>query len=166
MIGALFRWLTGGVLDRVPRIELANEVLFNLSEVYGAEQRYMDQLELLRTVGRLGRNSKRYHAPGEPVSIVVQDSDLGVSRGHARIPVHITVGEPITIERREDVAAATARLKAVMQAQLDAQQAAYPPLTGGELRWVPARLGGFAPTPEEAYASEHRDMNRRTDRFG
>ena len=96
----------------------------------------------------------------------VWTKDLPRRMGHARIPVHITVGEPMTIERREDVAAATARLKAVMQAQLDAQQAAYPPLTGGELRWVPARLGGFAPTPEEAYASEHRDMNRRTDRFG
>ena len=70
--------------------ELANQVLFNLSEVYGAEQRYVDQLELLRTVGRLGRNSKRWHTPGEPLSIVVQDSDLGVSRGHARIPVRVT----------------------------------------------------------------------------
>ena len=96
----------------------------------------------------------------------VWTKDLPRRMGHARIPVHITVGKPVTIERREDVAAATARLKAVMQAQLDAQQAAYPPLTGGELRWVPARLGGFAPTPEEAYASEHHDMNRRTDRFG
>jgi TolA-binding protein len=78
------------VLERVPNIELANQALFNLSEVYGAEQRYVDQLELLRTVGRLGRASKRFHSPGEPLSIVVQDSDLGVSRGHSRIPVRVT----------------------------------------------------------------------------
>ncbi len=78
-----------GVLDRVPNIELANQTLFNLSEVYGAEQRYLDQLELLRTIGRLGRASKRFHAPGEPLSIVVQDSDLGISRGHSRIPVRV-----------------------------------------------------------------------------
>ena len=58
--------------------------------MYGAEQRYVDQLELLRTVGRLGRASKRFHTPGEPLSIVVQDSDLGVSRGHNRIPVRVT----------------------------------------------------------------------------
>ncbi|MCE9567709.1 MAG: tetratricopeptide repeat protein [Planctomycetes bacterium] len=83
---AIFR----GVLERVPNIELANQALYNLSEVYGAEQRYVDQLELLRTVGRLGRASKRYHTPGEPLSIVVQDSDLGVSRGHSRIPVQVT----------------------------------------------------------------------------
>ena len=75
------------VLERVPNIELANQALFNLAEVYGDEERYMDQLQLLMTVGRLGRISKRQHAPGFPLSIVVQDSDLGISRGHNRIPV-------------------------------------------------------------------------------
>lgn len=75
------------VLDRVPNIELANQALFHLAEVYGSEERYMDQLNLLRTVGRLGRSSKRFHAPGQPLSIVVQDSDLGISRGHNKIPV-------------------------------------------------------------------------------
>jgi len=75
------------VLERVPNIELANQALFNLAEVYGDEERYMDQLQLLMTVGRLGRVSKRQHAPGMPLSIVVQDSDLGISRGHNRIPV-------------------------------------------------------------------------------
>ena len=78
------------VLDRVPNVELANQALFNLAEVYGAEQRYMDQLELLRTVGRLGRASQRWHSPGFALAIVVQDSDLGISRGHARIPVRVT----------------------------------------------------------------------------
>jgi len=78
------------VLERVPSVELANQALFNLAEVYGAEQRYLEQLELLRTVGRLGRTSQRWHAPGAPLSIVVQDSDLGISRGHSRIPVLVT----------------------------------------------------------------------------
>ena len=78
------------VLERVPNIELANQALFNLAEVYGDEERYIDQLNLLRTVGRLGRNSKRTHSPGTPLSIVVQDSDLGISRGHSRIPVIVT----------------------------------------------------------------------------
>ena len=79
-----------GVLERVPNVELANQALFNLAEVYGAEERYIDQLNLLRTVGRLGRASKRRHVPGTPLSIVVHDSDLGISRGHNRIPVRIT----------------------------------------------------------------------------
>ena len=78
------------VLERVPNISLANETLYNLAEVYGVEQRYMDQLDLLRAVGRLGQESKRWHEPGVALSIVVQDSDLGISRGHTRIPVSIT----------------------------------------------------------------------------
>lgn len=78
------------VLERVPNVELANQTLFNLAEVYGAEERYIDQLNLLRTVGRLGRASKRRHIPGTPLSIVVHDSDLGISRGHNRIPVRVS----------------------------------------------------------------------------
>ena len=78
------------VLDRVPSIELADKALFRLSEIYGLEQRYLEQLTLLRTVGRLGRTSKRSHVPGQPLAIVVYDSDLGISRGHNRIPVIVT----------------------------------------------------------------------------
>lgn len=84
------RTIFKNVLDRVPNIELANQALFNLAEVYKDEERFIDQLNLLRTVGRLGRRSKRTHAPGIPLSIVVQDSDLGISRGHSRIPVIVT----------------------------------------------------------------------------
>jgi 1-acyl-sn-glycerol-3-phosphate acyltransferase len=85
--------------------------------------------------------------------------------GRANIPVSITVGEPIEVGRRDDVAAATAKVKAVMQAQLDAQQAQYPTLTGDDLRYVPARLGGTAPTPEEAHEADHHDMTRTRDKF-
>ena len=77
------------VLERVPDVKLANETLYNLAEVYGVEQRFMDQLQLLRAVGRLGQTSKRWHEPGVALSIVVQDSDLGISRGHTSIPVNI-----------------------------------------------------------------------------
>ncbi|MEM7395814.1 MAG: tetratricopeptide repeat protein, partial [Verrucomicrobiota bacterium] len=83
------RGIFRSVLERVPEVELANQTLYQLAEVYGIEQRYMDQLQLLRTVGRLGRESKRWHVPGNALSVVVQDSDLGISRGHSRIPVFI-----------------------------------------------------------------------------
>ena len=52
------------ILERVPDVELANRTLFSLSEIYGLEQRYLQQLNLLRTVGRLGQHSKRLHVPG------------------------------------------------------------------------------------------------------
>jgi 1-acyl-sn-glycerol-3-phosphate acyltransferase len=95
----------------------------------------------------------------------VWTKELPKHLGRAGIPVHITVGEPILLGRRDDVAEATAHLKSVMQAQLDAQQAAYPPLSGEDLRFVPARLGGTAPTPEQAHEADHRDMTRDTDKF-
>ena len=75
------------VLERVPDADLANQTLYNLAEVYGLEQRYLTQLETLRTVGRLGRESKQWHTPGSALSVVVQDPDLGISRGEIRIPV-------------------------------------------------------------------------------
>ena len=86
-------------------------------------------------------------------------------RPAARIPVSITVGEPLEIGRRDDVVAATERLKAVMQAQLDTQQAAYPALHGDDLVYQPARLGGSAPTPEAAHAADLHDMTRTRDKF-
>ena len=75
------------VLEHAPDAELANETLYNLAEVYGLEQRFLTQLETLRTVGRLGQESKLWHTPGKALSVVVQDPDLGISRGDTRIPV-------------------------------------------------------------------------------
>ncbi len=75
------------VLERMPDVHLANQALYNLAEVYGYEQRFLEQLELLRTVGRLGRESKQWHEPGRALSVVVHDVDLGISRGHGSIPV-------------------------------------------------------------------------------
>ncbi|MGC6467108.1 MAG: tetratricopeptide repeat protein [Akkermansiaceae bacterium] len=78
------------VLEQAPDTELANETLYNLAEVYGIEQRFLTQLETLRTVGRLGQESKLWHTPGKALSVVVQDLDLGISRGDTRIPVIVS----------------------------------------------------------------------------
>ena len=69
------------------------------------------------------------------------------------------------VERGSNVEEATARLKAAMQEQLDRQQAAYPRLTGADLRYLPARLGGTAPTVEEAAEADLHDMTRTKDEF-
>lgn len=95
----------------------------------------------------------------------VWTKDLPKKRGFARIPVFVRVGEPIEVGRRDDVTAVTERLRSAMQRQLDEQQAAYPALTGEDLRWVPARLGGTAPTPEEAHEADEADMRRTRDKF-
>jgi 1-acyl-sn-glycerol-3-phosphate acyltransferase len=95
----------------------------------------------------------------------VWTKELPKHLGRANIPVFVRIGEPMEIGRRDDVVAATAELKARMQAQLDAQQAAYPRLTGDDLRWLPARLGGTAPTLAAAHAADHHDMTRTQDKF-
>ena len=41
-------------------------------------------------------------------------------------------------------------LRKAMTELLHAAQDAYPPLTGEDLRFLPARLGGTAPTPDLA----------------
>lgn len=85
--------------------------------------------------------------------------------GRTRIPIFVTIGEPMTVARGEDAEAATAELRQRMIAQLHRQQEEYPPLTGDDLVFLPARLGGKAPTPEEALASEIRDSSRTRDEF-
>ena len=59
------------VLERIPENALANETLYHLAEVFGIEQRFLDQLNMLRTIGRLGQQSKRWHTPGNSLFIVV-----------------------------------------------------------------------------------------------
>ena len=52
-----------------------------------------------------------------------------------------------------------------MKRLLDETIAAYPKLEGADLRFLPARLGGTAPTYEEAYEKDHKDMTRKRDEF-
>ena len=85
--------------------------------------------------------------------------------GRSNIPIFITIGEPFHVAPDENRAEATTRLQAVMEAQLRAQQAAYPPLTGEDLVFQPARLDGRAPTPEEAAAEDLADMTRTVYKF-
>ncbi len=74
--------------------------------------------------------------------------------GRHHIPLLITVGEPIILGADEDRAAATDRIKQAMDAQLRADQARYPEWPEEERHLLPARLGGTAPTLDEADAMD------------
>ena len=80
--------------------------------------------------------------------IWTKDHPKRLGRNH--IPVTISVGEPLLVGRRDDAEVVTAELVHRMQGLLDDAQATYPPLSGDELKYLPARLGGTAPTPERA----------------
>jgi 1-acyl-sn-glycerol-3-phosphate acyltransferase len=72
------------------------------------------------------------------------------------IPVFISVGEPVPTRPDDSRVAITAVLKERMQELLDKAQAAYPDQPAGpeDSWWLPARLGGTAPTLAEAAVLE------------
>ncbi len=67
-------------------------------------------------------------------------------------PIRIVVGAPFTPDPAEDPVAVTADLKARMQVLLDEARATYPgePRSADDTWWIPASMGGTAPTLEEA----------------
>lgn len=79
-----------------------------------------------------------------------------------RVPVLITVGEPVSIARGADADAALSDVKQRMAALLTAAQERYPEAPRGEddRWWLPARLGGTAPTLEEATALDLAEERR------
>lgn len=78
------------VMDLAPRSDVADAILFRLSELYGQENRFRDELMLLRSIGLIGSSTKQWHSPGLPLNVVIQDADLGVSRGQSYVPVVVT----------------------------------------------------------------------------
>jgi 1-acyl-sn-glycerol-3-phosphate acyltransferase len=84
--------------------------------------------------------------------------------GRSNVPISIAVGEPIPVVSDENIDEATAKIHAVMETMLHGLQDAYPPMGHDELDFLPARLGGTAPTLEDANRmdeDERRDAIRR-----
>ena len=82
-------------------------------------------------------------------------------------PIRIVVGEAFLPDPAQDPAEVTAELKRRMQLLLDEAQATYAggPRTPDDTWWVPARLGGTAPTVEQARVLvEAQDAERRARR--
>ena len=77
------------------------------------------------------------------------------------IPISITIGAPLPPGRG---AAADAELVKVMDGLLDETRARYPEPPGNDPWWVPAHLGGTAPTPQQAAELDAREQLERTQR--
>jgi 1-acyl-sn-glycerol-3-phosphate acyltransferase len=80
------------------------------------------------------------------------------------VTVSIAVGEPMTVATRDDMDAATQRLRARLQELLDGIQASSPDAAapGSDAWWLPAHLGGTAPTPEQARELDDAERARRS----
>jgi 1-acyl-sn-glycerol-3-phosphate acyltransferase len=81
--------------------------------------------------------------------------------GRHHVPLFITVGEAVAVGPDEDAVVATARVKDVMRAQLEADQRAYPAWPDAERDLLPVRLGGSAPSLEQADAMDAADQRAR-----
>lgn len=83
--------------------------------------------------------------------------------GRTRVPITVMVGEPFVADRGADPDLATAALRDRMGAMLREAQETYVDRPAGpeDTWWLPARLGGTAPTPEEAAAMDAEDRRRR-----
>ncbi|WP_132992761.1 lysophospholipid acyltransferase family protein [Gordonia zhaorongruii] len=73
--------------------------------------------------------------------------------GRHRLPIHVEIGSPVTFAADTDPHDGSARLRTIMEEMLHRVQADYPDAPAGA-DWVPARLGGAAPTSEEALVIE------------
>ncbi len=71
--------------------------------------------------------------------------------GRSHIPVTMRVGEPMPAPTDEYAGAITRRLRERVQELLEAAQRSYPvrPKDADDTWWVPAHLGGTAPTPAQ-----------------
>ncbi|WP_353356744.1 lysophospholipid acyltransferase family protein [Intrasporangium sp. DVR] len=105
---------------------------------------------------------------GVPIlPVVVWGSQRVWTKGHPKrlgrtnIPISVSVGEPIPVPPDADPDAVTADYKAVMQEMLDVLRATYEPLTGADLKFLPASMGGTAPTLTEATRLDDADVAER-----
>ncbi|MBO0853791.1 MAG: 1-acyl-sn-glycerol-3-phosphate acyltransferase [Nocardia sp.] len=87
----------------------------------------------------------------------VWTKDIPKQLGRHHFPINIRIGEPIV--PHEPVDDLTAELRSSMSKLLDSAQRDYE-MPRGE-RWVPARLGGGAPTLEQAAVIEAEEQERR-----
>ncbi|MEP7033943.1 MAG: lysophospholipid acyltransferase family protein [Dermatophilaceae bacterium] len=86
--------------------------------------------------------------------------------GRTNVPITLSVAEPIAAGRKADADDINAQVRTRMNELLDAAQQAYPAVPADELKYLPARLGGSAPTLEEATAMDDQETVRRAERHG
>jgi 1-acyl-sn-glycerol-3-phosphate acyltransferase len=72
------------------------------------------------------------------------------------VPVTVILGEPLVAEPGEKAQSLLRRTRAAMEELLDEAQRSYPeqPAGADDRWWLPAHLGGTAPTPEEAAVTD------------
>jgi 1-acyl-sn-glycerol-3-phosphate acyltransferase len=84
--------------------------------------------------------------------------------GRTNVPITLSIGKPIMAARKDDANDINLQLRAAMNDLLTTAQEAYPAVAPDELKYLPARLGGTAPTLEKATILDEEDAARRAAR--
>lgn len=98
--------------------------------------------------------------------VVIWGSQRVWTKGHPKrlgrtsVPISIAVGELVPVAPGDSVDDATAKVHDLMTGMLHALQDAYEPMPAAEQAFLPARLGGTAPTLE---AADQMDDDERRD---
>ena len=110
-------------------------------------------------------------AAGVPVlPMIIWGSQRVWTKGHPRrlgrsnVPIALSVGEPVLTARGDNADEVNTLIRARMTELLHAAQEAYPAVPTSELKYLPARLGGLAPTLEQATAMDDEETVRRAAR--
>ena len=75
----------------------------------------------------------------------------------------LSVGEPVMAGRKDNADDINTQIRGRMTDLLHAAQEAYPAVPADELKYLPVRLGGLAPTLEKATALDEADDLRRAE---
>jgi 1-acyl-sn-glycerol-3-phosphate acyltransferase len=110
-------------------------------------------------------------AAGVPVlPMIIWGSQRVWTKGHPKrlgrtnVPITLSIGTPIVAGRKDDANDINRQIRASMTGLLHAAQDTYPAVPAIEPKYLPTRLGGSAPTLEQATALDEEDAARRAAR--
>lgn len=174
VIGAMMRGMRHVPVDRAAgagSIDSAVDWIKNKDALVGIfpEGTISRSFELSDFKTGAARIAQRADAPLIPCAIWgsqrIWTKDLPRRLGRTKTPVIVRYGAPVDLDGTPEEV--TARLKEAVQEQLDLARAEYEktygPFPKGE-RWMPASMGGSAPTLEEAEEIYQREKAERAAR--
>lgn len=78
------------LLELSPSEDLASKALYQLALIYGDDNRFREMLDMLEAIGRIGREGKRWHTPGQTLTVMIHDPDMAIVQGASSVPVLVT----------------------------------------------------------------------------
>lgn len=158
--------------DPARALDLAVEAL-RRGEVVGTFPEATINRSFVPSKGKTG-TVRMAQASGAPIlPVAVWGSHRIMTKGRPRnmqrgVAILVKIGPPLELSAGDDPREATERLMKAITAQLEEAQQEYPQKPAGDddRWWLPAHLGGTAPTPEEAEVFMAEERARKAAKAG